>query len=62
MSRFFFQVENFFFHVEIFISNRDFYLMSTVFSYRHFSLKEENFFFISGRDFCSLRGLSSGHF
>ena len=37
MSRFFFSSREFFFHVEIFISSRDFYLMSTVFSYRHFS-------------------------
>ena len=62
MPRFSFSSREFFFHVEIFISRRDFYLMSTVFSYQHFSFKEENFFFISGRDFCSLRGLSSGHF
>ena len=40
----FFHIEIFFFESRIFISSRDFYLMSTVFSYRHFSFKEEKFF------------------
>ena len=44
MSRFLFQVENFIFHFEIFISSRGFYLMSRIFSCRHFSFQEENFF------------------
>ena len=61
MSRFLFQVENLFFHVEIFISSRGFHLMSRVFSCRHFSFSRGGFFFISSRDFCSLRGLLIGH-
>ena len=77
MSRFLFQVENFFFHVEICISSRgifrifscrDLYFKSSFLSH------VENFFmltfffsrgecvFIASREFCSLRGLSSGHF
>ena len=39
----FFDVENLFFHVEIFISSGGFYLMSRVFSFRHFSFQEEIF-------------------
>ena len=36
--------------------------MSRVFSCRHFSFQEENFFLSQVEKFCSLRGLSSGHF
>ena len=59
MSRFLFQVENFIFHFEIFISSRGFYLMSRIFSCRHFSFQEENFFFISSQNFCSLSQLKA---
>ena len=55
MSRFLFQVENCFFHVEIFISSRSFYLMSRVFSCRHFSFQEENFFYLKSRFLFSSR-------
>ena len=50
MSRFMFQVE-------VFLSHVDSFFMSTFFFSRG-----ECFFFISSRDFCSLQGLSSGHF
>ena len=59
MSRFLFQVENFIFHFEIFISSRGFYLMSRIFSCRHFSFQEEDFFFISSQNFCSLSQLKA---
>ena len=70
MSRFVFQVEDFFVHVSIYISRRVFYLMSRIFSCRHFSFQVENVFLSQVEMFVIfeviffryLRGLSSGHF
>ena len=55
-SRIYFFMSRFLFQVEVFISCREFFHVDI------FQFQEENFFFISSRDFCSLRGLSSGHF
>ena len=55
-SREFFFMSRFLFQVEIFISFRQFFHIDI------FLLKRRIFFFISGRDFCYLGGLSRGHF
>ena len=65
---FLFQVEMFLFKSNFYFKSRSYFFMSRflfqveVFFMSTFSFQEENFSFMSSRDFCSPRGLSSGHF